>query len=213
MSELCARVKVWSIFCIFCIFCILPYCHIAILSYCHIDIFIIFIIFIISIIFNRFNRFNTMVFLVSALLRPGSSIKDAEDSALAAVATRESTRKRRTSNADGLALTKSGCGSAVRNEINAMFDASYRNSENDLKSLVDHPLAPLCRRACGVSPCACIMMVPTCLWKGQVLLRMFVIFSIFPIFSAYFPSLAGCAYYPCCSLSKTDMRQMEDVTK
>jgi hypothetical protein len=40
------------------------------------------------------------------------------------------TRNRRQSNADGLLLTKSGRVSMITNEVNAKFDASYRNSDN-----------------------------------------------------------------------------------
>ncbi len=46
-----------------------------------------------------------------------------------------SAKKRRKSNADGLALTKSGPVSISRNDVNAKFDASYRNSANVTKLL------------------------------------------------------------------------------
>jgi hypothetical protein len=46
-----------------------------------------------------------------------------------------SAKKHRKSNADGLALTKSGRVSVSRNDVNAKFDASYRNSANLTKLL------------------------------------------------------------------------------
>ncbi len=42
----------------------------------------------------------------------------------------DSSRKRRSFNQDGQALTKGGRVSAVCNEINLTFDASYRSSDN-----------------------------------------------------------------------------------
>ena len=44
-------------------------------------------------------------------------------------------RKRRTSNADGMQLTKSGRISMSKNEVNAKYDASYHNHENENKLL------------------------------------------------------------------------------
>ncbi len=42
---------------------------------------------------------------------------------------------RRKSNSDGLLLTKSGRVSMSSNEVNAKYDASYRNSDNNNKLL------------------------------------------------------------------------------
>ncbi len=58
-----------------------------------------------------------------------------------------SAKKRRKSHADGLALTKSGRVSIRQNDVNARYDASYRNSANTTKLL--------CRsvtfgQACGI---------------------------------------------------------------
>ncbi len=58
-----------------------------------------------------------------------------------------SAKKRRKSNADGLALTKSGLVSISRNDVNAKFDASYRNSAN-LTKLLGRSVT-LCQ-ACGI---------------------------------------------------------------
>lgn len=41
-----------------------------------------------------------------------------------------SAKSRRKSNSDCLLLTKSGCISLIRNEVNAKYDSGYRNSEN-----------------------------------------------------------------------------------
>ena len=46
-----------------------------------------------------------------------------------------SVKSRRKSNSDGLALTKSGRVSMISNEVNAKYDASYRNSDNKIKLL------------------------------------------------------------------------------
>ena len=45
------------------------------------------------------------------------------------------TKKRRRSNADGMALTPSGRVSTASNPINIRYDASYRNSENETRLL------------------------------------------------------------------------------
>lgn len=45
------------------------------------------------------------------------------------------TKTRRKSNSDGLLLTKSGRVSMITNEVNAKYDASYRNSDNTNKLL------------------------------------------------------------------------------
>ena len=45
------------------------------------------------------------------------------------------TNSRRKSNSDGLLLTKSGRVSMTTNEVNAKYDASYRNSDNTNKLL------------------------------------------------------------------------------
>jgi hypothetical protein len=47
----------------------------------------------------------------------------------------ETTRNRRKSNKDGLALTKSGRISLVCNDINTKFDSTYRNPDNEQKLL------------------------------------------------------------------------------
>jgi hypothetical protein len=47
----------------------------------------------------------------------------------------ETARNRRKSNKDGLPLTKSGCISLVCNNINAKFDSTYRNPDNERKLL------------------------------------------------------------------------------
>jgi hypothetical protein len=49
-----------------------------------------------------------------------------------------SANKRSKSNADGLVLTKSGRASLTHNEVNAKYDASYRNSDNDSKLFGRH---------------------------------------------------------------------------
>ena len=59
------------------------------------------------------------------------------DSDLPGPATEEtdSGRNRRKTNANGLPLTKSGRVSIGRNDINAKYDASYRNPENTTRLL------------------------------------------------------------------------------
>ncbi len=47
----------------------------------------------------------------------------------------DSGRKRRKTNANGLPLTKSGRVSVDGNDINAKYDASYRNPENTTRLL------------------------------------------------------------------------------
>ncbi len=57
------------------------------------------------------------------------------DSELPATEEPESGRNRRKSNANGLPLTKSGRVSIGRNDINAKYNASYRNPENTTRLL------------------------------------------------------------------------------
>jgi hypothetical protein len=57
------------------------------------------------------------------------------ESELPATEETDSGRNRRKTNANGLPLTKSGRVSIGRNDINAKYDASYRNPENTTRLL------------------------------------------------------------------------------
>ena len=83
--------------------------------------------------------------LTSRLLQAKTStIDDANDDCDTPTA---SAKARRKSNADGLALTKSGRVSMSGNEVNARYDASYRNSENP-QTLLGRSLS--LGQACGI---------------------------------------------------------------
>ena len=60
---------------------------------------------------------------------------DATESSLVAPA---AGKRRRNANSDGMPLTKSGRISITKNEVNAKYDASYRNSDNTNKLLGRH---------------------------------------------------------------------------
>ena len=72
------------------------------------------------------------VFFVYCLAPPAKNHVDEDEIEITASATPSSSgRSRRTSNSDGLLLTKGGRVSMSSNEVNAKYDSSYRNSDNN----------------------------------------------------------------------------------
>ena len=72
------------------------------------------------------------VFFMCSRATPAKNLVDDDEIEISASATPPSSgRARRTSNADGLLLTKGGRVSMTTNEVNAKYDSSYRNSDNN----------------------------------------------------------------------------------
>ena len=72
------------------------------------------------------------VFFMCSRATPAKNLVEDDAIEITASATPPSSgRARRTSNADGLLLTKGGRVSMTTNEVNAKYDSSYRNSDNN----------------------------------------------------------------------------------
>ena len=72
------------------------------------------------------------VFFMCSRAPPAKNRVDEDEIEITASATPPSSgRSRRTSNSDGLLLTKGGRVSMSSNEVNAKYDSSYRNSDNN----------------------------------------------------------------------------------
>ena len=72
------------------------------------------------------------VFFMCSRATPAKNLVEDDAIEITASATPPSSgRARRTSNADGLLLTKGDRVSMTNNEVNAKYDSSYRNSDNN----------------------------------------------------------------------------------
>ena len=98
------------------------------------------------------------------------------------------TKTRRKSNSDGLLLTKSGRVSMITNEVNAKFDASYRNSDNTNR-LFGRSLT--LGQACG--------LIGVALYGAEIpledygsFLQAYIAYSTYSAYSAYF--ISHCLY-------------------
>ena len=92
------------------------------------------------------------------------------------------TRDRRKSNADGLLLTKSGRVSMITNEVNAKFDASYRNSDNTNR-LLGRSLT--LGQACGLIGVALYGADIPLEDSGSFFASIYCLFNIFCIFCIF----------------------------
>ena len=72
-------------------------------------------------------------FMCSRPRTPASQGEDELDLTTTPGSAKSNTRRK--ANSDGLLLTKSGRVSMINNQVNAKFDASYRNSDNTNKLL------------------------------------------------------------------------------
>ena len=78
------------------------------------------------------EHFDVLVFFMCSRATPAKNLVDDDEIEITASATPPSSgRSRRTSNADGVLLTKGGRVSMTNNEVNAKYDSSYRNSDNN----------------------------------------------------------------------------------
>ena len=92
------------------------------------------------------------------------------------------TNTRRKSNSDGLLLTKSGRVSMITNEVNAKYDASYRNSDNTNK-LLGRSLT--LGQACGLIGVALYGADIPLEDSGSFFASIYCLFNIFCIFCIF----------------------------
>jgi hypothetical protein len=93
------------------------------------------------------------------------------------------TKTRRKSNSDGLLLTKSGRVSMITNEVNAKYDASYRNSDNTNK-LLGRSLS--LGQACGLIGVALYGADIPLEDSGSFFLQAYIAYSTYSAYFAYF---------------------------